>query len=225
MHSHFLPNLDDGARTIEESLQIILGLVDLGIDAFVATPHFYPGRYMPSDRQIEESLALVQAEMTKIGLKQKIVLGRECFLDVELLTHSNHKNVSFQWNDNWYQLIELHHMAVHGAALEYGAYLQSQGIRPILAHAERYRSTMLDPLSVDDYRSAGFIIQVDIRSFLPGAQKDLRKAAFSLLKKDRIDVIATDIHHSSQLKGLREAFALLKTEVGDEQWRTYFSLA
>ncbi|HLG18935.1 MAG TPA: CpsB/CapC family capsule biosynthesis tyrosine phosphatase [Bdellovibrionota bacterium] len=217
VHAHFLPALDDGAKTVGDSVGILRGLSDIGFTHVVATPHFYPGRYTPTAASIREAAEKVREAIRKEGISIEILLGRECLLDYELLSAPERETFPFDWKGKKYQLIELPQITVPKAAATYLETLHAAKILPLLAHAERYNRIIRDPERVQEYIDMGFRIQVDLMSFPKSAHRALRSAAMAFLKADRIDLVATDIHRPSQLPEIRDAVEFLRKECGDER--------
>src|SRR6266446_4525141 len=114
VHSHILTALDDGVKTLHDSVETIRGLSHL-----VATPHFYPGRYTPSYESIRVAAAAVSEAVKKHGLSIEILCGRECFLDFELTTSPDRETFPFLWKGRKYQLIELPQITLPAALSSY----------------------------------------------------------------------------------------------------------
>jgi len=224
IHSHILPSIDDGVKTLEESLDALKGLYDLGFRHIVATPHFYPGKYTPSIEEIQVALEEVKELIRRKNIAVTIILGRECFLDYELVTARDRSTFPFLWNNIKYQLIELPQMSVPAAISSYVQTLRSTHIVPILAHAERYNQIIRDPDRIHHFISLGFRIQIDLASFAPTSNKALRETALSLLRNNLVDIVASDIHRPSQLEALSKGLEFLRKECGNENIEQFFSL-
>jgi len=225
VHAHILPAIDDGVKSLEDSMEVLSGLSNIGFTHVVATPHFYPGRYKPSFQSVFQAAAQVKAALMEKKIPVEILLGRECFLDYELLTSEDRATFPFTWNRQKYQLIELPQITVPKAIATYLETLQKTGIVPILAHAERYNRVIRDPEQVHEYLEMGFRIQIDAASFSPSAHKALRTTALAILKSGRVDLVASDIHRPSQLEDVRLGIEFLRNECGEAQVKRFYELA
>ena len=79
IHSHILPGVDDGAKTLEEALGTLMEAQRQGIEKIIVTPHYHPGRYIVTPAQIREKLALLSAECRKRNICVELYPGQECF--------------------------------------------------------------------------------------------------------------------------------------------------
>ncbi|MDH5604073.1 MAG: capsular biosynthesis protein, partial [Cyclobacteriaceae bacterium] len=85
MHSHILPALDDGAKSMEESIDLIKGFIDLGYKKLIATPHVMQDYYPNTAQSIREKRDSVKAELEKKSLAITIEASAEYYLDEYLL--------------------------------------------------------------------------------------------------------------------------------------------
>lgn len=224
MHSHILPGLDDGARTLEETLELVRGVHSLGFTEIVVTPHFYPGRYTPSAQQIDEALSTVRGAIQSQSIPITLIRGRECFLDYELLTAPDRETFSFDISGKKFQLIELPQITTPQAISGYLRTLESAGVTPILAHAERYNRIIRDPERIDEMQQLGFMIQIDLASFAPSAHKAIRKAATKLLEMGVVQLLASDVHRPHQLENVEAGLKEVRKILGETDANRLFQL-
>jgi protein-tyrosine phosphatase len=224
VHSHVLPGLDDGVETLADSVTVLRGLREMGFSHVVATPHFSPGLYTPSAEAVAQALAAVRETLRREEIPIEVLLGRECLLAFELTSHPESASLPFTWKGRKFQLFELLHVTEPTVIDTYVRKIRSNGIHPILAHAERYRRITEHPESVAEYAEIGFKIQVDLLSLGDSAPKALRKTASRLMKTGHVDLLATDIHNPSQLDPMRDALEKVRKEYGTSESEKYFSL-
>ncbi len=84
MHSHLLPGIDDGAATLDDSVQMVKGLVDLGYSQLLCTPHVMHDFYKNSTDTILSGLDILRNELTKQSIDIKIDAAAEYYFDEEL---------------------------------------------------------------------------------------------------------------------------------------------
>ena len=85
LHSHILPGIDDGAKTLEVSLEMARLAVADGIRTMACTPHIYPGLYMNDSAGITRARDALQAELDTQGIALQLVVGADVHLVPELL--------------------------------------------------------------------------------------------------------------------------------------------
>ncbi|HMI79320.1 MAG TPA: CpsB/CapC family capsule biosynthesis tyrosine phosphatase, partial [Ferruginibacter sp.] len=137
IHSHILPGIDDGARDIETSLQLIQGLHDLGIRRSIATPHIIGDMYRNTPEVINAALEKTRAACKKAGIDIELSAAAEYMLDdyfMELLKNRSplltlHKNIL---------LTEISYSTPTDNLEEIVSGIIEGGYRPVLAHPERY---------------------------------------------------------------------------------------
>jgi len=224
IHSHILPNIDDGSKSLDESIKILKGLLEMGFKNVVLTPHFYPGKYTPNLREIDTALDLLSKEVKKNGLTIGLYRGRECYLDYELLSAKDADSFPFIWKDKKYQLIELPQYSLPEAVSVYVNEIKKKEITPILAHAERYNQIIRDPEQIQVFKDMGFLIQIDLISFSSHSHPLLKKTSFKLMDMEAIDLMASDVHHSRQLTLIREGLEVVILKCGQARVRHYFEL-
>ena len=106
LHCHLLPGIDDGARTLEDSLAMAELAIAEGITHILVTPHHKNGSYENVKTVIEKKTAELQAEFDKRDIALTLFPGQEVRLNGELLTDVNNDEILFADLDNQYLLIE-----------------------------------------------------------------------------------------------------------------------
>ena len=204
MHSHLLPGLDDGVPTMEEALEVIGGLSDLGYRKIITTPHVMSERYPNTAEKILEKLAEVQEAVAKAGIQVEIGAAAEYFMDShfeellkkeELLTLDDERRV----------LVEISFLHPPLALQQYLFDMQTRGYKPVLAHPERYP---FYHLKLDEYQAlkdAGCQFQVNILSITGHYGPDVQQSAQLLLRHKLVDYLGTDAHRTRHVITLRAA--------------------
>lgn len=190
IHTHILPNIDDGSSSVDESLSMLRELYSQGVGLAVATPHFYPDenspeRFMRKRREAWEKLIpLLEADMPKIrlgaevkwydGIDRKEAISRFCIEGTDLLLV---EMPFYRWTDRMIQsLFELK---------------RKYGITVVLAHIERY--VTYQPHCIwKRLASNGILLQVSAGAFdsLLGRRRYLK-----MLSEGTVTFIGTDCHN------------------------------
>ena len=200
LHSHLLPGLDDGAQTMEESIELILGLKALGFRKLIITPHVMQHRYANNALQIKESLTRVQQTLKELRITMELEAAAEYYLDEAFFTLLAQKEL-LTFGDN-YLLFELSHSVepVHLDAMIFQ--IQSQGYQPVLAHPERYGYWHHTVEKYVQLKQLGVLFQLDtntLGTYYPAA---VQKAAIWLVKNSMIDFVGTDTHSLRHIDAL-----------------------
>ena len=194
IHNHLLYGIDDGAKTIEESIDVLKDLERVGYTDIILTPHYIPDSGYSNPR----SDNLVRLEKLKRELKNNnininLYLGNEIFMD-DNIYRLLEEDVISSLNDTNYLLIELPMSGEYAGYQEIFKYLISKGYRVILAHPERYLSFQEDYNKVIELEEIGVYFQSNLDSIIgkygPGAETMIKR----LLKDNKISFLATDIH-------------------------------
>src|SRR6478736_1792299 len=85
LHSHILPGIDDGSRSLDMSLQMARMAVDDGIEVMACTPHIYPGLYMNATAGIKAARTALQEQLDAAGIPLKLTTGADVHLVPGLL--------------------------------------------------------------------------------------------------------------------------------------------
>lgn len=199
VHSHILPGIDDGSPDVETSLKMIEALQSQGARAIVLTPHYYSDSISYEDFVARRDNALHLLEKSLPPGGPKLIPAAEVYITKYLLNNSNLDALKIGNTD--YALIE-HPFSCDFSQEIYDRLLSlnyDYGIKPILAHIERYPAFMDDGDLLDSYIEMGCIAQVNISSFVDSS-RSLRKKLFKYLESGRIHLIGTDCHNLSSRK-------------------------
>lgn len=199
VHSHILPGIDDGSPDVETSLKMIEALQSQGARAIVLTPHYYSDSISYEDFVARRDNALHLLEKSLPPGSPKLIPAAEVYITKYLLNNSNLDALKIGNTD--YALIE-HPFSCDFSQEIYDRLLSlnyDYGIKPVLAHIERYPAFMDDGDLLDSYIEMGCIAQVNISSFVDSS-RSLRKKLFKYLESGRIHLIGTDCHNLSSRK-------------------------
>lgn len=194
IHCHILPGIDDGARDITESAEMINTARLNKIDAIIATPHFTDfdkiedflfNRY--------EAVQSFEEMLESFDNKPAVAYGAEVFLDNKVFTAGNLDELTL--NGSRYMLCEytLEPFATEKAVI-YAEEICARGYIPIIAHPERYISFAQNPTVVNRLWDMGCKFQVNASSLAGAGGEDMSRFTEDLILKGFADFIATDAH-------------------------------
>ncbi len=201
IHNHILPGIDDGAKTVAESLSLIKGMGEIGISNFICTPHIMENYYPNDHETIQNALSLVQNELKNNNLSHvRIKAAAEHMIDsgFELLVDSNGL---MPISEN-YILVEMSYLQASLNFEESIKKLRDKGLFPIFAHPERYAYLRYDRGDYTRMKDLGMLFQLNLLSLSGYYGKDVHKKALALLDDNLIDFLGSDIHNENHLKHL-----------------------
>jgi protein-tyrosine phosphatase len=201
MHSHLLPALDDGLKTMEETIAFIRQLHELGYSKLICTPHIISDLYPNSPDTILPSLQEVQKQVAEHNIPVQIEAAAEYMVDMDFEEWIRRDRQLLTFGEN-YILIEMSFVAASPNIETVIFELCIRGLQPIIAHPERY---VYFHDSFDKYQrliDLGCILQVNMLSLLGYYGGYVKKAAEKLLKNNMIQFAGTDMHHDRHLEAL-----------------------
>ena len=190
IHTHILPNIDDGSSSIEDSIQMVLDLKEQGINSIILTPHFdiYQNRCNHNTNYIEE-FNNFKKEIEKRNIDINLYLGNEIFYTSKVYKYLKEKKVFPLGNTNKV-LIEFSFIDEIKNIEDIIYEFKIEGYEVIIAHVERYDYASYK--LIKSWKEQGALIQVNASSFYE--TRKTKRLVRKLLKNKLIDYIASDIH-------------------------------
>ncbi len=203
IHSHLLPNIDDGATSIKNSIELIQHFKDLGIKQFTTTPHILGDVWPNTPETINNKLVLLKNELAKQQITDvEISAAAEYMLDEKFMKLLAQKEL-LTLKDN-YILVELSYINHPENLFEIIFEIQTQGYKPILAHPERYFYYHQKFNIYSKLKESGCFFQLNLLSLTKYYGRDVFKVASELLKNNMIDFLGTDVHHINHINSLKK---------------------
>jgi protein-tyrosine phosphatase len=194
IHSHIMPDIDDGARTLEEAVEMARIAKEDGIEFMVSTPHMFNGlSNNPQPSEILERVAALNEAIGSAGLK--ILPGNEVHISHEIAEQAKTNRVT-KINQRNYMLVEFPQLTVPIGAEELFYKLLLQGVRPILVHPERNGQIQAQPSIVAKFIERGVYIQVTAMSVTGEFGNAAKTCAEVLLRHNCVHFLATDTHRA-----------------------------
>ena len=200
IHSHILPGIDDGAKTIDDSITLLNGLTDAGCTQFITTPHVMRSVWDNTREGIEAKLAETRQLLESRGINVPIRAAAEYLLDANFAEQFKTEPL-LTLKDN-YVLIEMSYINPPIQLFEFLFELQVAGYIPVLAHPERYGFYHKDFGKYEQLKNAGCYFQVNLLSTVGYYGEGVYNTAEKLLKKGMIDFTGSDAHHEKHIAAL-----------------------
>lgn len=194
IHSHFLPGIDDGAKTIEDSINILNELAQQGVTDVIATPHYVEETiYTSSRRRNYELLDAVRARAREAGININLYLGNEIYINNNIIQLHQLGTVS-ALNNTTYLLVEL---SLSGKYPNYEGILDElvrAGYKVVLAHPERYATVQENFEILRPLAEMGVLFQCNLGSIIGQYGKNAKKTVRRMIKENMIFAFGSDIH-------------------------------
>ncbi|MGL5416274.1 MAG: tyrosine-protein phosphatase [Clostridium sp.] len=194
LHSHILPGIDDGAKTLDESIKMIEMAEKDGTKAIVATPHYCRGYGEEKYEGVKKRVEALREEIKKRNLNIKIHYGQEVYYSENLLDDFENGAIG-TINGSDYLLLELNMKESQERVLDDIYELKLQGITTIIAHPERYSYFQNHLRMVNRFIDEGCLFQLNIGSILGKHGEKAKIAAEELLKNNVYSFIGSDAHN------------------------------
>ena len=208
LHCHLLPGVDDGSRSVAQSVKTLLAMREQGITAVCLTPHFSVGRIaqgLPASHDAAFA-ELRQRAPEGIALHRGVELMLDRPVRPDLLDHPE-----LTLGGTRFILVEFTRLAADASISNALRQVVQLGLSPVLAHPERYAACT--PAAVRQWKADGAFMQVDATTLLSGRGRGQR--ARTLLAQGLADIIAADNHGDD--RQLQTATAYLGEHGGQVQ--------
>jgi protein-tyrosine phosphatase len=201
MHSHLIPGIDDGSKSMEESIELIRRMESYGLRKIITTPHVMSEYYRNTSEVILEGLQALKSAVEKEGIGIEIEAAAEYYLD-ELFLEKLKRGEKLLSIGNGLVLVETGFMNKPQMLLEVFFEMELLGYTPVLAHPERYQYLIGDKGLQTELTKREIFFQVNMLSFTGFYSKAVKNFAEMLLDEGKIKLLGTDCHNHRYLDTL-----------------------
>ena len=201
VHSHFIPGIDDGAPTLEASIELILAMQALGYSKVVTTPHVMADGYRNTPEIILGGLEKVRRELDARGIDMKIDAAAEYYLDHELEQRVKDRTV-LTFGDKLV-LFELPFISEPAILLNVIFEMQTAGYRPVLAHPERYQFWHTDFAKYENLKDRGVLFQLNTIALMGAYGPGVKKIAERIVDMGWYELVGSDCHSMNHVEALK----------------------
>lgn len=204
VHSHLIPGIDDGSKSIEESIELLREFQSLGYKKVITTPHVMSDYYKNTPEIILEGLsALKDAILKEEGLSIEVEAAAEYNLDADFENIIDEGNILTFGED--YVLFELPFFQEPPMLNDIVWKLQTKGFVPVLAHVERYAFWFDDWEKIEELKDRGVLFQLNINSLTGHYGPEVKKAAEKLIDNNYVNFIGSDCHNMNHMNLTKKA--------------------
>lgn len=217
LHAHILPGIDDGSPSLDRSLSTITQMVQAGVTDVCATSHFIRGHYPTSRALLDEKTAELQAAIDENRLGVKVHPGAEVLIQGGSNNDIRTERLFLGKSD--YVLVECEMNSMPPDLFDVMYDLVRSGIRPVLAHPERYLPVRRDFGILEDLLYRNVYFQVNAASLLGGYGRGAHEIAWRLLDQGLAQFVASDTHCRGDAYPLALAAEAIAREIDPETAR------
>jgi len=202
IHNHILPAIDDGAKSVDDSLTLIKGFREFGIQEFIATPHIMHNYYENTPTTITGALNSLKKELEKnTELKADIRASAEHMIDGNFETILENGSIMTLGKDHL--LVEMSYLQPPINFDQAIKAITNKWLFPVLAHPERYGFLHNRPKKYAEFKNQNILFQMNLLSLGGYYGKEVNKMAIKLLENGMIDFLGSDVHNLNQLKEIK----------------------
>ncbi|WP_059173059.1 tyrosine-protein phosphatase [Bacillus sp. FJAT-27445] len=215
IHCHILPGLDDGAKTMEESMEMAREAVKEGIRAIIATPHHNRSYENPKEAVIQKAAEL-NSRLKEENVPISIFPGQEPAISGDILEDYQKGNI-LALNNTHYVFIELPsgHVPRYTSQIVYD--LQNFGAVPIIVHPERNQGIIEQPDILYQLIKKGALSQLTASSICGVFGKNIKKFSRQLIEANLVHFIASDAHNThNRTFHMQKAFGEIESSYGSD---------
>ncbi|MEG1704700.1 tyrosine-protein phosphatase [Niameybacter sp.] len=210
-HTHSLPEIDDGSRSLEESISILEQQKEAGVKTVLVTPHFYPDQEVATfEANRTEARARLQGAIQELGLEVRT--GAEVLLSVDTCQLEHLEALCIEGTR--YILLEMPYS--HWSDWVYTSVekVKDKGFVPIIAHVERYDTVMDNPNCLIPFLEMGCVLQLNTVSLHKASSR--RKLAHKLVKHGFVHILGSDVHKEKVFHPVSCGYKTLQEGCGQE---------
>lgn len=211
IHCHIIYDTDDGARDIQETMEMCEIAEQDGISTIIATPHYIHGE--GNNEKVSEKIELLNEELKRNSRALRILQGNEIYLARNSYEHLLN-NECFTLNNSRYALVEFSMAGVPLFIFDALYNLQIKGFVPIIAHPERNHRILQQPNIVYDFIKEGCLIQINSTSLTGFSGKEIQNFSKALLKNNMVHFVASDAHSTKRRKPILSKALTLVNSIG-----------
>lgn len=204
VHSHLVPEVDDGVEDVEEAAECIRGLREFGYRGAVVTPHIRPGMFDNDEAALAAAFERLRGSLGEALGGFELRLAAEYWFDERLLERIEEEpdRLLGFGSGGRLLLVEFSTLGEPVGVERLFEACRHHGLRPVIAHVERYRGLAGSAPGrerLQRWRENGILLQISVGSFVERGDRQRRTIARQLLKRGMVDLLGTDLHRQAEL--------------------------
>lgn len=198
IHSHILYGIDDGSQELENSVKMAKEAYEGGFTHICCTPHYLEPDYISSWQENEKRLEILKQRLKEEKIDIELRLGNEIFISENTVENIT-EHITLKLNESRYVLIEFPMVNELKCSEKIIDRLLLKGLKVVIAHPERYKYVQTNCDYLIPYLEKGVIFQSNFGSIVGMYGDGARVCINELLKREMIQVLATDTHKTNSV--------------------------
>jgi protein-tyrosine phosphatase len=201
IHSHLIPGVDDGSQSMDESIELIKELGNIGIKKIISTPHISGDMYPNTSGDLKKGWEEVRSEIAKQKIDIDFQLAAEYYVDENLMEIIEKDDILY-FGDK-YVLLETNFINQTTKLFNKVVFdLQLKGYKAVLAHPERYTYLWNSFALYEELKAKDIFFQINIGSLVNFYSPQAKNAAAKLIEHNLVDMIGTDLHRIEHMEAI-----------------------
>ena len=216
LHCHFVPAIDDGARTSEEGVALLRALRECGFESVVATPHMRPRLFDNTKEDLSRAFTVFEQSIRNLPDLPTISLSSEHYFD-EVVYKRLLEGEGLPYPGGKAVLLEFYDMDFMTTIAERLFDLRRRKLIPVIAHPERYRCFWSSHERLSALVDSGAVALLDVAALIGKYGKEPQRCARRLLDDDLYHAACSDAHRPDDVEEVEEGIAFIAKRYGNEE--------
>ncbi len=197
LHSHLIAGIDDGARSILQSIELARQAVSVGVTHVMCTPHMNPGLFDNNKQSIALAFEQTAQAIRQEGIPLKLSVSAEIRVCPEIIQWVENDEIPYigMWEGKPAFLLELPHSHIPAGLDNLLNWLANNSIQAIIPHPERNREIISDYSKIHYLRDLGCIFQATAGAFTQRFSEKVHTTVWQMYKDNLLSYIASDMHN------------------------------
>jgi protein-tyrosine phosphatase len=216
LHCHFVPGIDDGARTTDEGVALLRALKTTGFESVVATPHMRPRMFDNTKAELVAAFAGFEQSVRDLPDLPRISLSSEHYFD-DVVWKRLLDGDGLPYPGGKAVLLEFYDMDFMPAIAARLFDLRRRKLVPVIAHPERYRCFWESHERLSELVDSGTVALLDVAALVGKYGKEPQRCARQLLDDDLYHAACSDAHRPDDVEDVEAGIAYLAKRYGDDE--------
>jgi protein-tyrosine phosphatase len=214
LHCHWIPGVDDGVETLDDSVALLRSLAGLGFARVVATPHMRPGLFDNTAGGLREAFERAQAALEPLADLPVRELSSEHFFD-DVVFRRLLAGEGLPYPGGAAVLLEFYDSTFPPRVEQLLGQLRQRGLTPVIAHPERYRVVWERPAVLDRLLDSGAVALLDVAALAGKYGRMPQRCAERLLESGSYHAACSDAHRVRDVAEVARGMEVIRRRYGD----------
>jgi protein-tyrosine phosphatase len=216
LHCHWLPGVDDGVQSLDETVVLLRSLASVGFGRVVATPHMRPGMFDNTASGLREAFERTQAALAPLSELPQRELSSEHFFD-DVVFRRLLEGEGLPYPGGKAVLLEFYDSTFPPRVEQLLGLLRQRGLTPVIAHPERYRVIWDRPVVLDRLLDSGAVALLDVAALVGKYGRQAQRCGERLLESGSYHAACSDAHRVRDVAEVARGIDVIRRRYGDAE--------